>query len=44
MSWNTVWRQSLVTAIFQASPLNAPPIPSVFSRALTMTFEAPIHE
>jgi hypothetical protein len=34
----------LVAAIFQASPLNAPPIPSVFSRALTMTFEAPTHE
>jgi hypothetical protein len=32
-------RQSLIAAIFQASPLNAPPIPSVFSRALTMTFE-----
>lgn len=38
------WRQSLVTAIFQASPLNAPPIPSVFRYALTMTFEAPMNE
>jgi hypothetical protein len=38
------WRQSLITAIFQASPFNAPPIPSVFSRALTMTFEAPPRE
>jgi hypothetical protein len=38
------WRESLIAAIFQASPLNAPPIPSVFSRALTMTFEAPAQE
>lgn len=34
------WRHSLVVAIDQASPLPAPPMPSVFSRALTMTFEA----
>ncbi len=34
------WRHSLVVAIDQASPLPAPPIPSVFARAVTMTFEA----
>ena len=33
------WRRSLVVAINQSSPLPAPPIPSVFERALTMTFE-----
>jgi hypothetical protein len=33
------WRHSLVVAINQSSPLPAPPIPSVFKRALTMTFE-----
>lgn len=35
-----VWRHSLVMAINRSSPLPAPPIPSVFTRALTMTFEA----
>lgn len=34
------WQQSLVTAILSASPLPVPPNPSVFTRALTMTFEA----
>jgi hypothetical protein len=34
------WRHSLVVAINQSSPLPAPPIPSVFQRAITMTFEA----
>jgi TonB C terminal len=34
------WRHSLVIAINQASPLPAPPIPTVFQRALTMTFSA----
>jgi hypothetical protein len=33
------WRHSLVVAINQSSPLPAPPIPSVFKRTLTMTFE-----
>jgi len=32
------WRQSLVTAIITASPLPAPPSPTVFSDALTLTF------
>jgi hypothetical protein len=34
------WQQSLVTAILSASPLPAPPSPSVFTQSLTMTFEA----
>ena len=34
------WRQSLVTAILAASPLPAPPKPTVFSDALTLTFVA----
>jgi hypothetical protein len=34
------WRHSLVVAINQSSPLPAPPIPTVFTRALNMTFEA----
>ena len=34
------WQHSLVTAINEASPLPAPPIPSVFTQALNMTFEA----
>jgi hypothetical protein len=38
------WRHSLVVAINQSSPLPAPPIPSVFARALTMTFEAQTYE
>ena len=37
------WRHSLVIAINQASPLPAPPTPNVFTRALTMTFEAPAY-
>jgi hypothetical protein len=36
---SAAWRQSLVAAIFGASPLPAPPSPTVFSHALTMTFE-----
>ena len=32
------WRQSLVAAILTASPLPAPPSPTVFSDALTLTF------
>jgi hypothetical protein len=34
------WRHSLVIAINQSSPLPAPPIPTVFTQSLTMTFEA----
>jgi hypothetical protein len=34
------WRRSLVVAINQSSPLPAPPIPSIFTRAVTMVFEA----
>lgn len=34
-----VWQQSLVNAIQQASPLPAPPSPTVFTNALTLTFE-----
>jgi hypothetical protein len=34
------WQQSLVTAIAHASPLPAPPSPTVFTNALTLTFEA----
>jgi TonB C terminal len=37
------WRHSLVVAINQSSPLPAPPIPTVFKRALTMTFEGRVH-
>ena len=33
------WQHSLVTGILAASPLPAPPDPSVFTRSLTMTFE-----
>jgi hypothetical protein len=33
------WRHSLVVAINQSSPLPAPPIPTVFKRAITLTFE-----
>jgi hypothetical protein len=33
------WQQSLVTAILSASPLPAPPDPTVFTHSLTMTFE-----
>ena len=34
------WQRSLIVAINQSSPLPAPPIPSVFSSALTLTFTA----
>lgn len=34
------WRQSLVTAIRSASPLPAPPDPSVYADLLTLSFEA----
>lgn len=34
------WRHSLVVAIYQSSPLPAPPVPSVFESKLAMTFEA----
>jgi hypothetical protein len=37
---STEWQQSLVRAIFSASPLPAPPSPTVFSDALTLTFSA----
>jgi hypothetical protein len=33
------WQRSLVAAIFSASPLPAPPSPTVFSHSVTMTFE-----
>jgi hypothetical protein len=36
---SVTWQQSLVTAILGASPLPAPPSPTVFTRSLTMTFE-----
>lgn len=36
---SVAWQQSLVTAIFVASPLPAPPSPTVFSHAVVMTFE-----
>jgi hypothetical protein len=35
-----VWRHSLVVAINQSSPLPAPPVPTVFTRSVTMTFES----
>jgi hypothetical protein len=38
------WRHSLVVAINQSSPLPAPPIPAVFTRAITMTFEERIDQ
>jgi hypothetical protein len=34
------WRHSLVVAINQASPLPAPPVPSVYTQSLTMSFQA----
>ena len=34
------WQRSLVTAIFRASPLSAPPDPLVFANVLTLTFRA----
>jgi TonB C terminal len=38
------WRRSLVVAIQQASPLPAPPSPTVFSRTVTLNFVAyPYH-
>lgn len=36
------WRESLVVAINQASPLPDPPIPAVFASAINMTFTAQI--
>jgi len=36
------WRHSLVVAINQSSPLPAPPIPTVYKRAITMTFEGQV--
>lgn len=36
------WQESLVFAIEQASPLPAPPDPSVFSEELMLTFTAPV--
>ena len=38
------WRHSLVVAINQASPLPAPPIPNLFRRAVTMSFDAPSYQ
>jgi hypothetical protein len=35
---STAWQRSLVLAIQHASPLSAPPSPTVFSRTLTMIF------
>jgi TonB C terminal len=35
---SAAWQRSLVIAIQQASPLPAPPSPTVFTNALTMTF------
>lgn len=34
------WQRSLIDAIQEASPLPAPPSPTVFTNALTLTFEA----
>jgi hypothetical protein len=34
------WRRSLIAGIYQASPLPAPPAQAVFSKFVTMTFEA----
>jgi hypothetical protein len=36
---STAWQMSLVRAIQRASPLPAPPSPTVFSNALTLSFE-----
>lgn len=38
------WRQSLINAIQQASPLPAPPSPTVFTNVITLTFEARAYE
>ena len=35
---SAAWQRSLVTAVLQASPLPAPPSPSVFSRSVTLDF------
>jgi hypothetical protein len=35
-----VWQRSLINAIQQASPLPAPPSPTVFTNAITLSFEA----
>ena len=37
---SVAWQQSLVSAIFSVSPLPAPPNPTVFTKAVTMTFSA----
>jgi hypothetical protein len=37
---DSIWQRSLVTAIEHASPLPAPPIPSVFARMLVLDFSA----
>jgi hypothetical protein len=36
---SVAWQQSLVAAILSASPLPAPPSPTVFTHSLTMSFE-----
>jgi len=36
---SVAWQHSLIVAVLAASPLPAPPSPTVFSTALTMTFE-----
>jgi hypothetical protein len=38
------WQQSLVSAIEHASPLPAPPVPSVFARTLVLSFSAEFWE
>lgn len=40
---DTAWQQSLVAAIQSASPLSAPPEPSVFASTLTITFTSPAY-
>jgi hypothetical protein len=40
---SVAWQQSLVTAILVASPLPAPPSPTVFSHAVTMTFAGQVY-
>lgn len=41
---STAWQFSLVRAIQRASPLPAPPSPTVFTNALTLAFEAKAYE
>jgi len=36
---SVAWQHSLIAAVLSASPLPAPPSPTVFTTALTMTFE-----